>query len=363
MDDVFGIQESISRQIVTALKVSLTDSEERGVSDHPVEDPLAYDCYLRACQLMYDWTADAQSRALHLVDQALAISGDVPVLLAMKGQLHWNMVNTSAAPLEVALARASEFSDRALACDPDSRLAIFVRGLVACTSGRIESGLVDLYRAHDLLPGDANVLVELCRFSLSAGLPGSEQLVEKAVGVDPLSPQARLLAAMQYGTYGPVEKAAAPARRSIELVPSASMLHYSAAWWLAVAGQRPEALALYDRLRGETTGALQVIASFLGYALQGDEKRALGPSTNEVARGHTNEWMCRIIAGGYALLGRAEEALAMLRRAVRFGFINYPSLSTDRILLACLEENPDYQELLGQVKPRWEAVVQWEHSR
>ena len=66
---------------------------EREVAERPIEDPIAYDCYLRAYQLMLNWTPDAQRRAVRLVDEALAIAGEVPLLLAMKGQLRWNRVN------------------------------------------------------------------------------------------------------------------------------------------------------------------------------------------------------------------------------------------------------------------------------
>jgi hypothetical protein len=64
MEDVFAIQEDISRQIVSALKVRLTDAEERDVAARPIENPIAHDYYLRAYQVMYDWTPQAQARAL-----------------------------------------------------------------------------------------------------------------------------------------------------------------------------------------------------------------------------------------------------------------------------------------------------------
>ena len=85
---------------------------------------------------------------MRLVDEAIDITGEVPVLLAMKGQLHGNTANMRTGPADVGLARAADLADRALALDADSYLAIFVRGLVAATRGRPEEGLVDLYLAH-----------------------------------------------------------------------------------------------------------------------------------------------------------------------------------------------------------------------
>jgi TolB-like protein/tetratricopeptide (TPR) repeat protein len=371
MDDVFGIQESISKRIVTALEVRLSASEELAVAERPIDDPVAYDSYLRACHIMFQWTPDAQRRAVRLVDQAIAIAGEVPLLLAMKGQLEWNKVNIPIDPAELggrdpaalaeqALARATELADRALALDSDAYLAIFVRGLVAGTRGQPEAGLVDLHRAHSLRPGDANVLLELGRYSFAAGIDCKET-ADEMVAIDPLIPQSHLLVAMYHGLYGPVEKAAAPARRSIELAPDASLLQVSAAWWLATAGHRTEAVAILDGMRSfaDLRGAF---ASFLRSALVGDEEGALRAATPEVERVLTNEFLCVMMASGYALLGRREEALRALHSAVRLGFINYPTLTANATLSSCLSAEPAFQALLAEIEPRWKSVVEWHRA-
>jgi hypothetical protein len=119
MADVFGIQEEIAQKIVLALKVTLTEREARQVAERPIENPVAYDCYLRARQEMYAWTPEASRRALRLVDDALAIVGDTPLLLATKAQLYWNEVNTGQVPAGAGLDRAADFVGRALALAPD----------------------------------------------------------------------------------------------------------------------------------------------------------------------------------------------------------------------------------------------------
>ena len=152
VEDVFGIQEQISRQIVSALKVTLTDTEDRHVTERPIEDVVAYDCYLRARQEMYNWTANAHERALLLVNEAMDIVGDVPLLLSTAGQIHWNSVNMNIVPAKEGLGHASDLANRALAIDPEYHLAVFVRGLVAGMRGQSEAALIDLYRARQLRP-------------------------------------------------------------------------------------------------------------------------------------------------------------------------------------------------------------------
>lgn len=163
-DDVFAIQEEISRKIVSALEIKLTDTEERRVAARPIDDAVAYDAYLRARQVMYGWSAESSSHALRLVDDALSIVGDNALLLATKGQIHWTNANVMLQPFDESLDRAAELAERALALDADSALGIFVRGIVAGLRGQVEAAIADVRRAHERSPSDANVLAELCRF-------------------------------------------------------------------------------------------------------------------------------------------------------------------------------------------------------
>jgi TolB-like protein len=48
LDDVFDIQETVSREIVDALKVKLTPEEDRRMAERPVDNVAAYDSYWRS---------------------------------------------------------------------------------------------------------------------------------------------------------------------------------------------------------------------------------------------------------------------------------------------------------------------------
>ncbi len=362
MDDVFGIQEDISKRIVEALQVTLSASEARDVAERPIDDPVAYDCYLRACHVMFSWTPETQRRAMRLVDEAIAISGEVPLLLAMKGQLHWNRVNIPMGePVEGALDNAHELAERALALDPDCHLAIFVRGLVAGSRGRPEAGLIDLHRAQTLRPGDANVALELGRYSLAAGID-CKQHVDRLLAIDPLTPQSHLLEAIYYGLYGPAEEAASHARRATELAPEASLLHVSAAWWLAIAGLTTEAVAILRRVGSGATDLRGTMATFFICALEGDEEGAVQAVTPEMEQAISNEFLCAMMANAYALLGRKNDALRALRSAVRLGFINYRTLRSNAAISACLGGDQEFEALLAEIEPRWRSVVEWDQG-
>ena len=51
-----------------------------------------------------------------------------------------------------------------------------------------------------------------------------------------------------------------------------------------------------------------------------------------------------------------------MRTAIEHGFINYPNLSEGALFLESLRAEPEFQALMAELKPRWEALVEWEQS-
>ena len=363
VEDVFGIQEEIARKIVAALKLTLTEKEARHVAARPIDNPVAYDCYLRARHTMYSWTPDASQRGLRLVDDALAIVGDEPLLLATKAQLYWNEVNMNIAPAAVRLPQASEYVERALAIDPRHALAIFVRGLVSGCQGKQEEALPDLYFAHELWPGDANIMAEMCRFSNTAGLRHHGQFVERIALIDPLTAISALVVSSYHWTGGRFEDGVDACRRACELADPASMVPLVAGVQLAASGRREEAAGLLGRAGALLAGTpLGRETSFLERALMGDREGALrfAPERDGVIQ---NEFAAVFTADAYALIGRRADAIHWVRAAIEHGFINYPFLAEHDPFLAEVRDEPAFRQLLAEVRPRWEAIVEWERKR
>jgi len=75
LDDVFEIQERLSRTIVDALKVRLTPEEDRSLAARQLPDARAFERYLKAQQEMYRFTPASLDRALELTREAIAIVG------------------------------------------------------------------------------------------------------------------------------------------------------------------------------------------------------------------------------------------------------------------------------------------------
>ena len=362
--DVFGIQEEIAHKIVIALEVKLSVGEARAANARPIDDVVAYDCYLRARHEMDAWLPGSLARAAKLVDHALAIVGENPLLLAIKGNILWYYVNVMVDPDERHLDEAEALAARALAIDPDHYMAIYLRGIVAGLRGHTERALVDLHRARGMRPGDTNVLSNVCRFSQAAGLSNLWPYVNEALRIDPLYPIAWFGPAFTNHLYGHVQEAVPAARRAVELSGAISPLHIYSAWILASAGLRDEAMDLLRRTGADLAGSLNGSwASFLYCALAGDADGARAHESPELLKAASLvESAARLMISAYALLGRTDDAIEWVRIAISRGFTNYPFLARHDPFLESVRSDARFEALMTDLRPRWEALVEWERS-
>jgi TolB-like protein len=356
IDDVFAIQEEISRKIVKALQVKLSDTESRAVAERPIDNAAAYECYLRAQHEMLRFTPESLDRAQKLVDHGLALIGENPLLLATRGLVSWYYLNFSIRPEEQYLDEAATFAARALERDSQGFLGIYLRGLVAAKRGDIEGAVRDMERARELKPGDVANL-ELMRHQFTAGHP-SETVMETAVKIDPLNSLVWTQLSLARFTQDRNAEAEHAARRGLELADHGNPAKFYVAIGLLLVGRRAEGIAVLD----EVSSALGdspygSISAFLAQALQGGGERAarlVTPLLEQSA--HWVEYLALYLADGYALIGRRDDALRWLRGAVQQGFINYPFLTRDPFLES-LRGEAEFQALMQHVERRWRAFA------
>jgi serine/threonine protein kinase len=360
VEDVFAIQEEISRKIVKALQVKLTDSEERAVAERPIDNPAAYDCYLRAHHEMFRFTPESLDRAEKLADAGLAMIGENPILLATRGLVSWYYVNFSIRPEERYLDEASAFADRAIEQDKDAFLAIYLKGLVAAKRGDIETAVRNIRTASQLKPGDTAMPRELARHLLTAGQEQTAlglALCARLLEVDPLNPLNWIQMAWRHQGSGRPNETEYALRRAFELSERGNPAQTYVAWGLALLGQREDAIRILDDV-GLVLGQSPygAVSSFMARALQGDADGAIASVTPALEQAAPwVEYLCWMLADGYALIGRRDDALRWLRRAVAQGFINYPFLTKLDPFIRSLKGDVEFEELMQQMRRRWEA--------
>ena len=265
---------------------------------------------MRARHEVYRFTADGLDRAQKLVDAGLSLIGENSLLLATRGMVSWYYLNFSIRPEDRYLDEAAAYAARALEQDSQNYVGIFLRGLVASKRGDIESAIRDLQAAREQKPGDAMVLNELIRHYLSAGQEHTESarpVYEASLRVDPLHPLNWAQWAWRHFTAGRLDEAVDAARRIFQLTDRGNPARVYAAYYLALANEREEAIAVFEAegsaLPDTSYGSVSL---FLSRALQGDAEGAIRSRHAAIGASCVLDGVSCAVPRGWLLAHRAQ---------------------------------------------------------
>ena len=158
LDDVFNIQEKVSREIVDALKLKLTLKEDKYISERPIRDVQAYECYLRATTDIVKMTEGSINQALQYLQNAVDIIGDNAQLYSVMAFAYWNLVNIGVKHEDYIIS-AEEYANKALSLNPDTPLAHVILGYVDWNHQKMLESLPRFKRALENNPDEIFGLV------------------------------------------------------------------------------------------------------------------------------------------------------------------------------------------------------------
>jgi serine/threonine protein kinase len=355
LEDVFDIQERVSRAIVKALQITLSPDEDRRVAERPIHDVRAYECYLRAKHQIWRFTQDGLDRALELLRDGLEIVGENALLHGTLGTAYWQHINAGVRPAEQYLQKAEECVAKVFQLEPDSAAGHYLRGLIWLTRGNIQEAVSALKRALVLEPDNSEALFMHAALLSAAGKDSTAEAA-RLLDVDPLSPHNLLVPAWGHLVQGRFSLALAECRRWHERDQNSPLAALFLGDVLARSDGIDEAEAIFEQLAARLPQTMfGQLALFLGHGLRGDRAKALeavSPTLTEAARWDLQySWE---MATGYALIDEREAALGWLENAIRRGLINYPFLSQYDPLLKNIRQEKRFQELMEEVRSRWE---------
>jgi len=183
LEDIFELQERLARQIVEALKVTLTPDEDHQLAARQIPDARAFDCYLRGRQELYRFTQAGLDRALELTNQALEITGPNALLFGTLGEIHFWYRECGIRTDEQTLECAGSWAAKALELAPDCALGFQVRGLIKGQKrGDMKGAIRDLGRAVELGAGSDSLWI-LAYVVLTGRFFSSREDFHAAMGV------------------------------------------------------------------------------------------------------------------------------------------------------------------------------------
>ena len=158
VDDIFDIQDEITKEVVTALRIKLTDGEDARMWARGTNDIEAWQLCVRAYELFVRFNSTDFLEARALAEKAIARDPNYAFAWATLGLTFWVDGRLGyTADSEAKIARAQECAERATALDETHTSVIALNVHLAGIMGRVHEGVAIARRGLELHPGHADV--------------------------------------------------------------------------------------------------------------------------------------------------------------------------------------------------------------
>ena len=374
VEEVFELQERLARDIVAALRVTLSPEEDRELAarklsdlailaaDRPdtlgrLEDYLRHlQTYQRVRQESYKFTTESVLQAIRIAREGLATLGESELLLSALCQALIGLEWIGQAP---DLTEAEQVVKHIFELWPDSAYGHLMHGAIFYRRGKPREAIRALEQARASRPNDPDVLIYL---SVSYWLIGrgseAQEAVNQALAVDPLNPVNWYMSGLVRWFEGDCAGAIAELERGVSLGSDTPMCLATLAMVRLATGRDAEAAAGFDELtRRFPDDPYAQLWSLVWLAKQGrpDQVRA-GFTHDVVSLAKVDEGCSYVAAAAWALIGERDKALDWFEHMIRDrGFVAYPYFSERDPFLATLRGNARYQTLLTEMRERYET--------
>ena len=354
MDDVFDLQERVSRAIVHALEVKLTASEDSRLAARPIQNPRAYEAFLRARDELRRW-GTSTSRAELLIQQAIEIEGETPPLRALRAFMLYSQVRAGMSKVENPLDTIETEARELIELVPDAPFGHALLGYVAYERGEHREAVGHFLRSLELDPADPDVLFCLGIAYQAAGqIQPSIEVAERLKRTDPLSPFAWVLVGVSEWFAGRLGARLDALEKALSMDPDAPILHWGLGYSYALIGRISDAAVQAEWMRGRAPGmAYTVQLSTLVDGLQGRAGAAL-EALGRLDIAPLDAHHTFHISESFAMAGDTGRALELLERAVDRGFYPYRFIAEYCPCLAPLRGTAEFQRILAKAKQRVE---------
>jgi adenylate cyclase len=251
LDDIFAVQDEVTREIVKALRVKLSGDENARLGARPTENLEAYELFLRARELAWRVEPATMPEARRLFSDAIALDDRFADAIALLGFTYILDLVSPNGPSHSALDTAAELAERSIALDDSRPYAHFVMSSVHLWRREFDEALAAEARSRALDPNFPQYRAQR-GFILHYVGRSAEAIdeIKQAIRLDPLTPDVFLHSLAQcHFALGDDEEAARVLRRRINLRPGTDISRVLLAAALGHLGRHEEARREWARAR------------------------------------------------------------------------------------------------------------------
>jgi serine/threonine protein kinase/tetratricopeptide (TPR) repeat protein len=345
LEDVFAVQDEISRAIVDALKLRLGGDQGQVVA--PTKNLEAYTLYLKGRFFFAKLSEPALRRSLDQFQQALLLDPALARAYAGIADAWCNLADDWVAP-DDAYPRAKGAAERALQREPDLAEAMTSLGKVyGWHEWKFADAEAQLARAVELSPNYAEAHYVRATILPSVGrMSDAVDTMRQALALDPLSVHYSEWLTRYLYYERDFDAAMAQGLRTVDMDEICHRAQHYIGSALLAKGDAEGALGWYRRAQSLERAPRSwdaMIVRALAALGQNDEADAIMARLEDESR--RQYLRAEIIAMGYAATGHTDQAFASLERA-------YQARSAG---LLYLHRDPGYDSLRGD--PRFADLV------
>jgi TolB-like protein/class 3 adenylate cyclase/Tfp pilus assembly protein PilF len=190
LEDIFSVQDEITKKIITELQVKLTAGEQARILARGTDNLDAYLKFLQAHHLGFNFKPENNALARQLAEEAIALDPNWSQAYRSLGMTHvmdvfYRLTKTPAKSLE----RAYDLGQKTLALDEKSGNGQYLLSVVHSLQHQHEKAIEYGTLAVELNPNNIYAQGNLARLLMNAGRPKeSIPLYKKAIRLNPIAP-------------------------------------------------------------------------------------------------------------------------------------------------------------------------------
>ncbi|MGI8918369.1 MAG: protein kinase domain-containing protein [Pyrinomonadaceae bacterium] len=320
LQDVFALQDEIARAIASALSIKLSPQEEQAIARKPVDNPEAYDYYLRGRRFLRRGTKKDIQSAAEMFRHAVALEPKFALAFAGLGHAY-GRIHRYYDEDPQWMQKGIDACEEAMKLEPDLAEALSARAFIFYAHEQYELAI-----RYARMALDRKEDCDGAYFALGSALFLTDRLHEAAE----LADRAIEVSGDDYNTYLPymnVFKTLKNTEQSSRLLQQQTrVLQWQIEW-------APENVRARILLAGN-------------FASAGDTPSAVAEVEKAVATSPNDASTLYNAACTYAVLGLKQDALAMLNRAIKNGYWHFDLLARDPDFVNLYDE-PQFQQLLS----------------
>ena len=280
LSDIFAVQDEITKKIITAMQVKLTEGEEVRVAAKGTNNLEAYLKYLQANELINRLNSDSNALGKQFAEEAIALDPEYASAYFILSGAHVMDVflGTSKSPKQ-SIDKAMKLSQKAIVLDDTFAEAHGFLGFLYSMTRQHDKALAQGEKAVALNPNSAECHYRLGKILTFAGRwEESIPEYERAIRLNPIPPNKYIFSlGLAYGGTGQYEKAITWCEKAIRQKPNSLLAHLFMAQIYSWSGRDEEARAeAAEVLRINPRFSLKKWEKKVTYKKETDREKILG---------------------------------------------------------------------------------------